>query len=297
MTTACAALILGCVLTGAVAGCDGGEARKRAEACAAAWEAGLATMGDQAATLDAAEPALAQRLRDAKKEAAAAEKRLAALTIRRQDAQRAYPDRLKARVASARMRMATVQPVREEPEKPLGTIRFSAEIQGDHRRVSKTIEALYRQPKAFFLDRVEVNILDERTRRTQLRIEFHVHHITDGMEEVPEDSGRSPSFEAALAWAAPAGCQAGEDAAARLESARAALAEREALASRVHRVERVEATVKARGELADDLVRRRDDDRAMWAAYADQLVENAKSSVTGIAELRFDDEGDPDWKM
>lgn len=287
-----------CVAVPAVlsASCSGGAARQQAATCAAAWSEGVATARAQIDALVKAEGTLEQRTKDAQKASTAVEKRLARLTIRREDAAFAYPDKIKARVAAGRMRLTSIETGREELGKPLAAVSFDVELQGAYGNVSRAIAALYDQPKAFFLDRVEVNILDERRKLSHVKASFHVYRLTEGAPKPGDDPGTPKGWNDALAWSAPAECKP-ESAPPELEAAKAELRAKEPLAKAVRAVEVLEESVKSRGGAADDLLARRDDDRASWTAYSDELVKKAKGSVTGLAELRFDAKGEPDWKL
>lgn len=278
------------------AGCSGGVAQKQADACAAAWQGGITAVQEQTAALAEAEPLLEQRKKDAQKAAVAIEKRLDGLTIKRDEAVSAYPDKIKGRVISAKMRVGTIQPLRQEQGKPLAKVRFDVEIQGEFKRAAKTISALYEQPKAFFLERVEVNIADEQKGWAILKVQFHVNTLTEPPPAIPPEPGPPAAYSDALAWTPAAEC-ATHPAPPEVAAGRTSLQEKEALARAVRAVELLEASVKARTAIADDLIRRRDDDRAMWTPHADAIVEKAKTSVTGVAELRFNEKGEPDWKM
>ena len=91
------------------AGCGSAEARKRAQVCSESRKAAVDQANAELQELAAAEPELVQKRMALESAAAAAEKRLAALTIKRQDATSAYPDRVKGRVAAVKMRMASIQ--------------------------------------------------------------------------------------------------------------------------------------------------------------------------------------------
>lgn len=256
------------------------------------------TARELATALAEGEPLLEQRRKDAEKALAAAEKRLAKLTIKREEAAGSYPDRIKGRVVSSKMRVGTIQPLRQEPGKPLAAVRFDVEIQGDFKRAAKTIAALYEQPKAFFLDKLEVNIADERKAWSFVKAQFHVYSVTEPPEAPapPEEWDVPAAYAAALAWAPAAECAA-VPAPPELAAVRARLQELDSVARATRAVEALEESAKARDAIADDLVRRRDDDRAMWTAHSDELVEKSRKSITGVAELRFNDKGEPDWKM
>ncbi|HUR28100.1 MAG TPA: hypothetical protein VM509_07930 [Planctomycetota bacterium] len=287
---------LGVVLAAvALGGCGGGAAQKQADVCAAAWDGGVTAVNGEIAVLDEAGPVLAQRKTDADKAVSAAEKRLAGLTIKRDEALASYPDKVKGRVVSAKMRVGGIQPMREESGKPFAPIRYDLEIQGEHARVSKALAALYEQPKAIQLDRVEVNITDERKGWAITKVQFRVFTLTEPQPAPAAEPAVPASYTAALAWA-PAGDCATAPVPSSMTEARAALQEREAIAKSVRSVEAIEDVAKSRNALADDLVRKRDDDRALWTAHADSIVENAKKSVTGLAELRFNAKGEPDWR-
>ena len=90
--------------TALLAGCDGGAAQKQADACAAAWQGGVAAAEELTRALTEGEPLLEQRRKTAEKAAVAAEKRLTALTIKREEAATSYPERIKGRVVSSKMR-------------------------------------------------------------------------------------------------------------------------------------------------------------------------------------------------
>lgn len=279
-----------------VAGCSGGAAQKQADVCAAAWQGGITAAQETATALNDAEPLLEQRKKDAEKAAVAIEKRLAALTIRREEAVVSYPDKVKGRVVSAKMRVGSIQALREESGKPLAKVRFDVEIQGEYKRFVKMLAALYEQPKAFFLEKVEVNIADERKGWAIVKVQFHVNMLTASAPPLPADPGLPAAFTSALAWVPAAEC-ASHPAPAEMAAGRAALQEKEAVARAVRSVEVFEEAVKARTAIADDLIRRRDDDRAMWTSHSDEIVEKAKTSVTGVAQLRFNEKGEPDWRM
>lgn len=264
--------------------------------CAVEWKKGVATVRAQIDALAQAEPALEQRKKDAQKALVGVEKRLAGLTIRREDAAFAYPDRIKARVASARMRSSSVETGREEPGKPLAAVSFDLEFQGPYGNISKAVAALYDQPKAFFLDRVEVNIVDERRKMSTVKARFRVYRLTEGAPKPADDLGLPTAVSEALAWQAPAECDP-ETAPPELAAVMAELQAGEPVARSLRLVEALEESVKTRGAIAEDLVRRRDDDRASWTSHSDELVQNAKRSVTGLAELRFNAKGEPDWKL
>lgn len=280
----------------ALGGCGGGAAQKQADACAAAWQGGIVAAQEQARALAEAEPLLEQRRKDAEKAAAAVEKRLAALTIRREEAATSYPEKVKGRVVSSKMRVGTIQALREESGKPLAKLRFDVEIQGEYKRAVKTLAALYEQPKAFFVEKVEVNIADERKGWAIMKVQFHVASLTAPAPPLPPDPGLPAAFTAARAWAPAAEC-ASYPVPQEMAAGRAALQEKEAVARSVRAIEVLEEAVQVRTAIADDLVRRRDDDRAMWTAFSDEIVQKARTSVTGVAELRFNDKGEPDWKM
>jgi hypothetical protein len=281
--------------TALLAACGGTAAQKQADACAAAWQGGIAAAEDLTQTLTDGEPLLDQRRKDTEKALLAAEKRLAALTIKREEAATAYPDRVKGRVVSSKMRVGTIQAMRQEPGKPLAAVRFDVEIQGDYKYVSKTLAALYEQPKAFFVDRVEVNITDERKSWSLLKVQFHVFSVTEAAPAAPADAGLPAAYSSALSWAPAPEC-ASSAPPAELAAARARLQDKEAAARGARAVDALDEIVKARVAIADDLVRQRDDDRAMWMAHSDELVEKSKTSVTGVAELRFT-KGEPDWRL
>lgn len=280
----------------ALGGCGRTAAQKQADVCASAWEGGIAAARDQLASLTAAEPLLAQRKADANKSVAAAEKRLVGLTIKRDEANSSYPDKVKGRIASAKMRVGGIQPMREESGKPFAPIRYDLEIQGEHKRFAKALVALYDQPKAVLFDRVEVNITDDRKGWSISKVQFRVFTLTEPQPAPPADAGLPAAYAAALAWTPAADCAAAP-APATIAETRAALQAKEAIARQIRAIEAIEEIAKARNTLADDLVRKRDDDRAIWTAHADSIVENAKKSVTGVAELRFNAKGEPDWKM
>lgn len=278
-----------------LAGCGGGAAQKQADACAAAWQGGIATAEKLAQALADGEPLLEQRRKDAQKAAVAAEKRLTALTIKREEAATSYPERVKGRVVSSKMRVGTIQAMRAEQGRPLAAVRFDMELQGDYKHLSKTLKALFDQPKAFFVDRAEVNIADERKAWSLTKVQFHVFSVTESAPVVPADSGLPAAYSAALSWAPAPEC-ASTTPPAELAAARARLQEMEAAARAARAVEALEEIVKARVAIADDLVRQRDDDRAMWTAHSDELVQKSKTSITGVAELRFT-KGEPDWRL
>lgn len=230
----------------------------------------------------------------------AADAKLAALTIADRDVL-SYPDRVKGRVAAGKMRLASMTPLRAEAAEgalagSLKAIAYDLEVQGDYRAVAKMIAAVYDQPKAIFVDRLEVNISDEYKKWATVRARVHVYAPVAAPPSAP--SAPSDAFTAATAPAAPPeGCDGIESPAAQqVEAARAALAARAPDAAMVAELNRRAASSEAKAALAADLVQRRDDNRAAFGSRADELVQKAKDAVAGFAELRFKPNGEPDWR-
>ena len=280
------------------AGC-GKDTEKRA-ACEKAWGARLAALTEQQRLLDEAAVGVADRMKAVDAAAKGAEAKIVALTVAERDVL-SYPDRVKGRVAAGKMRLASMTPLRAEAaEGPLAgklkSIGYDLEIQGDYRAVAKTVAALYDQPKAIFLDRLEVNISDEYKKWATVRAQVRVYSPVAQPAALP--AAPPEAFIAAIAPFAPEGCEstATDPAALNAEEARARLAARTAEASSAAELQRREAANEARTALATDLVRRRDDNRAAFTSRADELVTKAKDAVTGFAELRFKANGEPDWR-
>ena len=280
----------------AAAGCDGGKAEEKAAACRAAWTERTTAIRSEADSLTAFEAEAAAKRTAIDKTAAEAEKRLRAMTVSREEAVTSYPDKMKARVVAGKMRLGFLTPTREEQGKPVAQLRFDIEVQGDYRAVAKTIAAIYDQARVVLFDRLEVNITDEYKKWSVVKGRIRLFQLTEAAPPVTLTGGVAASYSAALATAKPAECDGMPEAAA-FDAAIAELRKREPAAKLKKELEERDAAAKARAAIADDLVRRRDDNRAIWTAHTDELVEKAKGSVGGLAELTFKENGEPDWKL
>lgn len=279
-------------------GC-GKDTEKRA-ACEKAWGARLAALTEQQRLLDEATAGSADRMKAVEAAAKATEAKIVALTVADRDVL-SYPDRVKGRIAAGKMRLASMTPLRAEAaEGPLAgklkSIGYDLEIQGDYRAVAKTVAALYDQPKAIFVDRLEVNISDEYKKWATVRAQVRVYSPVT----LPATSTATPpppeAFVAATTPFVQEGCDSTDPAALQAEDVRARLAARAGEASSAAELKGREAANEARIALATDLVRRRDDNRAAFTTHADELVTKAKDAVTGFAELRLKADGEPDWR-
>lgn len=283
----------------AAAGC--GKGAEKIAACESAWGARLAALTEQQRLLDDTIASAPERTEAVEAAARIADATLAALTVAERDVL-TYPDRVKGRVAAGKMRLASMTPLRAEAAEgalagALKTIAYDVEVQGDYRAVAKMIAAVYDQPKAIFVDRLEVNISDEYKKWATVRARVHVYAPL-AAPATGTPAGPTEEFTAATAPASPpAGCEGIESPAAQqAETARAALAARAQEAAVAAELVRREAASEARTALAADLVRRRDDNRAAFTSRADELVRKAKEAVAGFAELRFKANGEPDWR-
>lgn len=282
------------LLTLLLAGC--GPDKEKVAACQSAWDARIAAVAAQSTLLDDAQGFDEKSVADATK---AAQKRLETLTVTHRDRDM-YPERLKGVVASAHMRLGSITPTRQDPPgKALRSVRYDFEISGDYRAIAKTVAALYAQPKAFFLDSLEVNITDEYRKLATLKGTAWVYELDLPNESAPAAGAPSPAFNAAIAKAAaPAECQGVKDKewAEKWEGARAALASRADQAGGAKIVEDRKAAAASLASMADDLLKRRDDNKAQFTTHADELVGKAKAAVTGLAELKFGSNGEPIYK-
>ncbi len=273
-----------------------GPPREKVQACEAALNARLAAIQAAAAAVDSAESEGAARIAAAEQSAKAADKRLAKVTIPYKDVL-SYPDRLKERIAAGKMRFVSATPLRAEGGSPLKALRYDVELTGDYRAVAKTLRALYEQPVALFVDRVEVNVTDEYRKQATVRMQVFVHEMPKPIQSVPPGKGPSPAWSAAIAKVTPDECAGiSSRLASEIETARAALEARGEAAEKARVVEDRENLAKARAALADELLAKRDDNKAAFTSRADELVEKAKTSVAGLAELRFTASGEPDWR-
>lgn len=270
--------------------------RARGEACEAAWAAPIREVDAASAALDAIAADGGVREREAAAAAANARSRMRALTIRREDAL-GYPQKVRPLVRRGRMLFTAMTPLRPEEEGGLVRIPYDLEMQGDARALANTLRALYDQPVALTIERLEVNITDERLHRAAVKARVRVWSWREvpAPAETPEPAA---SFRAAIAEVAPPAACAGRASAgaAAWKERRETLLGRTEEARRLGQLERREAAAAEMLRMAGDLVRRRDDDRAAWSAHADALVARARAEVTGMAELRFRTNGEPEWR-
>ena len=276
-----------------------GKSADSSGSCARVWTARAGALDAVSKELDAAEAGIADREVAAKQRGDEVEKKLAALTVAYQDRE-SYPDRIKGVIAKQKMRLGNMSPMKRELGKPAVAIRYDLEIQGEYKNVAKAIAALYDQPKAFLLDRVEVNITDNYKKWAIVKAQGWVYEMPDLAAAAPVVSPESAALAASIGdpGATPEcdGVTPAPASAADAEAKRTALAARRDVTKRLDALAALEARVASRAALLDDLVRRRDDNRAAFSSHSDELVRRAQSAVTLLAELRFKANGEPDWR-
>jgi hypothetical protein len=266
--------------------------------CEAAWSARADQVESAAKALDAEATGGEERRAAALASIGESDHRLQGLTVQYKDRE-SYPERVKAVVAKQKMRLSTMNAVRREPGVPLGAIRYELEIQGDYRSVVKTIAGLYDQPKVFVIDRVEVNITDVLRKWAVVKVQARVFEMPDGPLVVPPPA--APPWDVVAAHAgAPPECGAGATPpaalAARINGARASLAAKADAAADASATLSQEGVAAAHAKLGDDLVRKRDDNKAAYTSRSDELLKKAETAVAGLAELRIKPDGEPDWR-
>lgn len=280
------------------AGC--GKGAEKEAACVAAFDARYASVVEQQRLLDEALAGEPERTKALESAAKAVDAKLVSLTVADRDVL-SYPDRVKSRVAAGKMRLASMTPLRSTAAEgalagSLKTIGYDLEIQGDYRAVAKMLAAVYDQPKAIFVDRLEVNISDEYKKWATVRAQVRVYSPVAPPGALP--AAPAEAFTAVTSPFVPEGCASTttDPIALQTDDVRATLAARAAEASAAAVMQQREAANEARTALATDLVRRRDDNRAAFTSHSDELVTKAKAAVTGFAELRLKANGEPDWR-
>lgn len=279
----------------------------QAQRCAAGWQARLDALAAASERVDEAARTREAREAELSSGEKAVAREIAAVTLPFGDRE-SYADRVKGLVARKKMRLGSMTPFKREqaPGDPAVAIWYDLELQGDYRKVANAVAGLYEQPKYFQLSRVEVNISEPNRRGwTVVRAQGWVYETPAVEAAVGGMAATSSGTLAAAILAAeaddpPSGC--GEPSPAPASIATALAAARARLDGRAADVEAIDALdarerrLAARRALLAELLRRRDDNKAQFATHVDELVRRALESVTLLAELRFDPNGDPEWK-
>ena len=278
----------------AAAGCA--QDKQKVAACDDAWRARIAVVEAQTSALDKV-AALDDKAADAAVKAAAS--KIDAIAIAHRDVD-VYPDRVKPLVAKAKMRLASMSATHVDPPgQALRAVKYDFEIQGDYRALPKTLAALYAQPKAFFIDKVELNITDEYRKWCSLKGTVWVYQFDPPPPKTAPGGVLPDGFAAATAdAAAPAECtgvRGDSSLPQKWQTERAALAARSEEAKGASAKRQHADDAGAWGKMAEDLVHRRDDNKALFLAHADELVNKTKASVAGVEDLKFNGKGEPEY--